>query len=174
MREPILTGTEHAFVAETRRAVLATLRPDGEPRLVPVCFVLADEPDDMGRPIIYSPIDEKPKASADPRRLARVQDLLVLPAVTLLIDRWSEDWAHLAWVRLTGRGVLLEPEPRERAEHATAIAALRAKYPQYAGHDLEARPIIRMSIDRVQRWGDVTPGATDAAGAADGVEGAAG
>jgi coenzyme F420-0:L-glutamate ligase/coenzyme F420-1:gamma-L-glutamate ligase len=166
MREPILTCTEHAFVAETRRAVLATLRPDGEPRLVPVCFALADEPDDMGRPIIYSPIDEKPKASADPRRLARVQDLLVLPAVTLLIDRWSEDWSHLAWVRLTGRGVLLEPEPRELAEHAAAIAALRAKYPQYAGHDLEGRPIIRMSIDRVQRWGDVTPGAT--AGGADG------
>jgi PPOX class probable F420-dependent enzyme len=169
MREPILTGPEHAFVAETRRAVLATLRPDGEPRLVPVCFVLTDEPDGMGRPVIYSPIDEKPKLSADPRRLGRVQDLLVLPAVTLLIDRWSEDWKHLAWIRLTGRGVLLEPEPRERAEHATAIAALRAKYPQYAGHDLEVRPIIRISIDRVQRWGDVTPGgvgteATESAG----------
>jgi coenzyme F420-0:L-glutamate ligase/coenzyme F420-1:gamma-L-glutamate ligase len=171
MRDPILTGTEHAFVAETRRAVLATLRPDGEPRLVPVCFVLADEPDDMGRPIIYSPIDEKPKASADPRRLARVQDLLVLPAVTLLIDRWSEDWSHLAWVRLTGRGVLLEPEPRERAEHAAAIAALRAKYPQYAGHDLEGRPIIRMSIDRVQRWGDVTPGTGETAGGPRAAEG---
>src|SRR3989304_5377968 len=70
MREPILTGPEHAFVAETRRATLATGRPDGEPRLVPVCFVLTDEPDDMGRPVLYSPIDEKPKASADPRRLA--------------------------------------------------------------------------------------------------------
>lgn len=163
MQEPILTGPEHAFVAVSRRAVLATIRPDGEPRLVPVCFVLADAADEQGRAIVYSPIDEKPKASPDPRRLARVQDLLVLPTVTLLIDRWSEDWTHLGWIRLTGRAVLLEPEPREVEEHAAAVAALRTKYPQYAGHDLEHRPVIRMAIDRVQRWGDVSP--DEAAGA---------
>lgn len=157
MHETILTGGEHAFVAGARRAVLATIRPDGEPRLVPVCFVLVDEPDDLGRPLIYSPVDEKPKQSADPRRLGRVQDLLVLPSVTLLVDRWSEDWERLGWIRLSGRGQLLEPEPRERAEHEAAVAALRAKYPQYGGHALEGRPIIRMSIDRVQRWGDVAP-----------------
>lgn len=157
MHETILTGLEHAFVAEARRAVLATIRPDGEPRLVPICFVLVDEPDDLGRPIIYSPIDEKPKVSSDPRRLGRVQDLLILPAVTLLVDRWLEDWARLAWMRLSGRGQLLEPEPRELAEHAAAVAALRAKYAQYDDHALEGRPIIRISIDRVQRWGDVAP-----------------
>lgn len=157
MREPILTDAERAFVGEARRAVLATIRPDGEPRLVPVCFVLAGEPDGQGRPILYSPVDEKPKASADPHRLGRIKDLLVLPAVTLLVDRWSEDWVELAWVRLTGRGVLLEPEPRERAEHDAATVALRAKYSQYADHDLEGRPIIRVAIDRVQSWGNLGP-----------------
>ena len=163
MHETILTGPEHAFIAGARRAVLATIRPDGEPRLVPICFVLVDEPDDVGRPLIYSPLDDKRKRSADPRQLGRVQDLLVLPSVTLLVDRWSEDWARLGWIRLSGRGQLLEPEPREVAEHGLAVAALRAKYPQYLGHALEARPIIRMSIDKVQRWGDVAP---DAGGAA--------
>ena len=165
MHEPILTGPEHAFVAEARRAVLATIRPDGAPRLVPVCFVLAEQPDDLGRPILYSPIDEKAKQSSDPHRLARVQDLLVLPAVTLLVDRWSEDWARLGWVRLSGRGNLLEPEPRERAEHGRAVLALRAKYEQYAGHALERRPIIRIAIDRVQRWGDLAPAAASATSA---------
>lgn len=155
MHEPILTGAEQAFVAGARRAVLATVRPDGEPRLVPICFVLADEPDDVGRPILYSPLDEKPKASADPRDLGRVRDLLVLPSMTVLVDRWSEDWTELAWLRLSGRGELMEPEPRERAEHATAVAALRTKYQQYEDHDLDARPLIRMAIDRVQRWGDL-------------------
>jgi len=157
MREPILTVPERAFIAAARRAVLATIRPDGEPRLVPVCFVLADETDVQGRPVLYSPVDEKPKASADPHRLGRVKDLLVLPALTLLFDRWSEDWTRLGWIRLTGRGVLLEPEPRERQEHGAAIAALRAKYPQYVDHELEGRPIIRAAIDRVQRWGDIGP-----------------
>jgi hypothetical protein len=90
-----------------------------------------------------------------------VKDLLVLPALTLLFDRWSEEWTRLGWIRLTGRGVLLEPEPREREEHEAAIAALRAKYPQYADHDLEDRPIIRATIDRVQRWGDIEPEAPD-------------
>jgi coenzyme F420-0:L-glutamate ligase/coenzyme F420-1:gamma-L-glutamate ligase len=161
MREPILTDAERAFVSGARRAVLATIRPDGEPRLVPVCFVLTGEPDAQGRPILYSPVDEKPKASTDPHRLGRIKDLLVLPAVTLLVDRWSEDWVQLAWVRLTGRGVLLEPEPRERAEHDAAIVALRAKYLQYADHDLEGRPIIRVTIDRVQSWGDVEPWSGD-------------
>lgn len=157
MHEPILTGAEHDFVAGARRAVLATVRPDGDPRLVPICFVLADEPDDVGRPVLYSPLDEKPKASADPRDLARVRDLLVLPSVTVLVDRWSEDWGELAWLRLSGRGELMEPEPREREEHAAAVVALRAKYPQYAEHDLDGRPVIRVAIDRVQRWGEVGP-----------------
>ena len=154
----MLTGPEHAFIAAARRAVLATIRPDGDPRLVPVCFVLADAPDDHGRPILYSPIDEKPKRSDEPRDLGRVRDLLVLPKVTVLVDRWDEDWQRLGWIRLSGRGILLEPEPHEVEEHAGAIAALRAKYPQYAGHDLEHRPIVRMAIDRIQRWGAVTPG----------------
>ena len=156
MQDTILTGLEQAFVATARRAVLATTRPDGEPRLVPVCFVLADAADDLGRALIYSPVDEKPKASTDPRSLGRVKDLLVLPSATLLVDRWSEDWTRLGWMRLSGRGRLLEPEQQEEAEHTLAVAMLRAKYAQYADHDLDGRPIIRIAIDRIQRWGDLS------------------
>jgi len=152
---PILTPPELAFLASARRAILATISPEGHPRLVPVCFVVADRDDHLGRPIVYSPIDEKPKASADPRELSRVQDLLVLPDVSLLVDRWDEDWTRLAWLRVYGRGVLLEPQPREREEHAGAIALLRAKYPQYATHRLEQRPIIRMTLDRSRSWGAI-------------------
>ena len=140
MQDTILTGTEQAFIAAARRAILATIRPDGEPRLIPIC----------------SALDDKPKASPDPHALGRVRDLLVLPSATVLVDRWSEDWDRLGWVRLSGRATLLEPEPHEREEHAAAVVMLRAKYPQYASHDLEARPMIRIAIDRIQRWGDVT------------------
>jgi hypothetical protein len=34
-----------------------------------------------------------------------------------------------------------------------AIAALRAKYPQYVGHDLEARPLIRIGRLSAVAWG---------------------
>jgi PPOX class probable F420-dependent enzyme len=151
----ILDDSQQAFLAAGRTATLATTTPDGRPRLVPICFVVgADDP--LGRPRLYSPLDEKPKQSADPHELARVRDLLVLPEASLLVDRWSEDWSRLGWVRLHGRGELLEPEPHERDEHAAAIAALREKYPQYADQDLENRPIIRVTVDRALAWGNLS------------------
>lgn len=155
MPEPVLSPAERAFLVDARRAILATVSPSGAPRLVPVCFAVADADDRLGRPILYSPIDEKPKASADPRALSRVQDLLVLPDVSLLVDRWDEDWAWLAWLRVYGQGVLLEPQPHERDEHVAAVGLLRAKYPQYATHRLEGRPIIRIVVGRSRSWGDL-------------------
>jgi len=151
--EPILTADERAFLAGARRGVLATLDPAGRPRLVPICFVLGDADDRLGRPRLYSPIDDKPKVSPDPGRLARVRDLLVLPVASVLVDHWDEDWSRLGWLRVYGRAELLEPQPHEREEHANAGAALRAKYPQYATHRLEERPIIRVTVDRAVGWG---------------------
>jgi len=155
MAEPILTPEERAFLAAARRAVLATIDPEGQPRLVPVCFVVGDDDDRLGRSRLYTPIDEKPKASPDPRRLSRLRDLLVLPNATLLVDRWDEDWSRLGWLRVYGRGEILEPEPHERVEHVEAVVALRRKYPQYEEQALEQRPIIRVTIDRARSWGNL-------------------
>ena len=155
MDRSTLTDAERAFLEPSRTAILATQGTDGRPRLVPICFTVAPDPDPRGRLVLHSPIDEKPKAADDPHQLQRVQDLLILPEVTLLVDRWDEDWTKLAWLRLYGRGELLEPEPREAEEHAAAIARLRAKYLQYATHKLEGRPIIRLTIDRVRSWGAI-------------------
>ncbi len=41
-------------------------------------------------------------------------------------------------------------------EHAAAVAELRAKYRQYEDHRLETRPVIRIAIDRVVTWGDLS------------------
>jgi len=153
-RPAILTDDERALLGAARTATLATIAPSGRPRLVPICFVVGEDAP-SGAPRIHSPLDEKPKRSDDPRDLARVQDLLVLPEATLLVDRWSEDWSELGWLRLDCRGELLEPEPREREEHATAIAALREKYPQYLGHRLEDRPVIRFTVHRAVSWGNL-------------------
>jgi PPOX class probable F420-dependent enzyme len=153
-RPRILTDDERAFLAAARRATLATISPSGRPRLVPICFVVGEDASG-GRPRIHSPLDDKPKRSEEPRDLARVQDLLVLPEATLLVDRWSEDWDQLGWLRLDGSGELLEPEPREREEHAAAVEALRAKYPQYEGHRLEERPVIRFTVHRAVSWGNL-------------------
>ena len=144
---PVLTPAQREFVAAARTATLATTAPDGSPRLVPVCFVLDGD-------AVMSPLDEKPKRSPDPRGLARVRDVLARPEVTLLVHRWDEDWSRLGWVRLHGTAGLLEPgDPG----HAAAIVPLRSKYPQYATQAIDARPMLRIAIDRATAWGDSNP-----------------
>ena len=131
------------FVASARVATLTTLDADGAPASVPICFVHVDG-------ALYSPIDEKPKRSADPRALRRVRNLERDPRAGLLVQRWDEDWARLAFVDLATEGRLLEPDPDG---HAIAVTALRTKYPQYGAHRLEERPIVRLEPTRVVgRW----------------------
>jgi PPOX class probable F420-dependent enzyme len=163
----ILDPAQLAFVGAARRAVLATVRSDGRPRLVPICFVLAADRAGDPLPVLYSAIDDKPKLERDPHRLGRVRDLLARPSAVVLVDYWDEDWSRLAWVRLDGHAELLEAadeadradaanNPDDRAdERAAAIALLRGKYPQYAAHDLERQPIVRITVDRVSSWGDL-------------------
>jgi coenzyme F420-0:L-glutamate ligase/coenzyme F420-1:gamma-L-glutamate ligase len=147
---PVLTPAERAFLVYARTATLATIDPNGRPRLVPVCFVLAPL-DVRGRPVLHTPIDEKPKSTTDPYALARVRDIRERPAVSLLVQRWSENWDELAWLRMTGRAELVEPIPRDVGARAV-VRALRTKYSQYADHDLESRPLIMVTIERATSW----------------------
>lgn len=132
--------------------MLATVDPTGLPRLVPICFILSPSADEDGRPVIVSPLDEKPKRSTDPLALARVRDLLVRPRVRLLVDRWDEDWARLAWLRLDGVASVARPDD---PGFGAALVALRRKYPQYVSQRLEGRPQIRIAVERVASWGDL-------------------
>jgi len=141
-------------LTSARRAVLATIREDGRPRLVPITYAIAHDGDAM---VLYSPLDEKPKKVGDVRELARVRDILARPRVAVVVDHWSEDWADLAWIRLDGTASLLDPSARATdeataAEHARAVSLLRQRYPQYAAQHLEARPVIRVAVERVQEW----------------------
>jgi len=151
MATTILTADQLAFLMAARTATLATIAPDGSPRLVPVCFVVRDGTD------LYVPLDEKPKRTDDPRALARVRDILERPAAALLVHRWSEDWSELGWLRLRGDASLVEPADAP-AEHAAVVAELRAKYPQYASHRLEDRPLIRIRMTGASSWGSLGAG----------------
>ena len=142
-----IIGPDHAaFLGAARRAVLATIGPHGVPRQVPVCFALVAGAEGV---TLYSPLDEKPKRTADPHDLARVRDLIARPDVSLLADRWDEDWRSLAWLRIDATASLVEPGTEE---HARAVDALRARYPQYRDHALETRPLIRLEPVRTAWW----------------------
>ena len=141
-------------LSSARRAVLATIREDGSPRLVPITYAVAHDGDAM---VLYSALDEKPKTVGDVRDLARVRDILAQPRVAVVVDHWSEDWAELAWVRLDGTASLLEPadqaiDPAGAAEHARAVSLLRQRYAQYGTQRLEALPVIRIAVERVKEW----------------------
>src|SRR3954453_6020455 len=100
-----------------RVARLATVGADGRPHLVPCTFALVD-----GR--IVSVVDQKPKRTTALRRLANIR---ADARVSLLVDRYDEDWTRLWWVRADGDGVVVE-DGRERD---AALVALALKYPQY-------------------------------------------
>jgi PPOX class probable F420-dependent enzyme len=148
MPEPHLDETGLRLLEEARRAVLTTIDGrDGRPQPVPICFVAIQLPD---RPLtLYSPLDEKPKSSADPRRLLRVRNLESDPRAAILVDRWDEDWSRLAWLRLDVEGGLLEPGEEG---HAAAVEALRVKHPHYRDHHLEDRPMLRFEVVRAVAW----------------------
>jgi PPOX class probable F420-dependent enzyme len=156
MAEPILSAPEMQFLSAARRAILATIDRAGLPRLVPCCFSVLERADGTSPLVVHTPIDDKPKRSTDPRALGRVRDILRRQDVTLLVDRWSEDWGRLGWLRLRGRADILEPDdPAVGEERVRAIGALRTKYPQYVDHALEDRPMIRISVASASRWGDL-------------------
>ena len=153
-----MTPDQARFLGEARTAVLATVDPAGRPRLVPVCFVIQGGSD--AAPTVWTALDDKPKRVADPHGLARVRDILDRPMVSLLVDRWDEDWTRLAWLRVHGRAENVDPGDPARADpeaarRTDAIRALRAKYPQYADHDLESRPLIRIEPTDASSWGDL-------------------
>ena len=101
-----------AVRARARRRLSAPFlerRPTGRPGHDRAGRPAAAGPDLLRRstpsaPVLYTPIDDKPKRSDDPMALARVRDILADPRVTVLVDRWDEDWTRLAWLRCDGPG----------------------------------------------------------------------
>jgi PPOX class probable F420-dependent enzyme len=135
-----MTPEQVAFLETQRVARLATVDEDGRPHALPVCFAALDG-------ALYTPIDEKPKRG-DPLTLRRVRNILAHPQVCLVADRYEEDWSHLTWLQVRGTAALVDDE----GERARVLARLRDRYPQYRAMDLESRPLIRITPDRVVSW----------------------
>jgi PPOX class probable F420-dependent enzyme len=131
-----LSGWARELLERERVARLAYLDREGRPRVLPVTFALAGDS-------VWSAIDEKPKRLAEP---ARVEALRERPEAALLVDVYDDDWSRLAWVQLLGRVEVLSP-----AEEPGAMAALAAKYRQYAERTPPG-PLLRLRVDRALEW----------------------
>jgi PPOX class probable F420-dependent enzyme len=122
-----------------RVARLATAGPDG-PHLVPIAFAVAGG-------VIYHAIDHKPKRTT---ALKRLDNLRADPRCSVLVDAYDEDWEQLWWVRADGVGSILAPG------HSEAVAALGAKYPQYAGRP-PLGPVVAIKVSRWSEWSAAAP-----------------
>src|ERR1043166_9867538 len=84
-----LTRAEKTFIRAARVAHLATADAAGQPLVVPICFAFDGK-------LFFSPIDEKPKRTA-PNKLKRLRNIAANPKVSLVIDRYDEDWLRLGY-----------------------------------------------------------------------------
>ena len=105
-----LTGAEAQFLSEARVGHLGTVRMGEWPHVVPVCHVL-----DLDRIVI---------ASSDDRKVSDIRDNA---SVTYCVDRYSEDWAELAQVIVSGEAYLIESGPEWERDREL----LYEKFPQY-------------------------------------------
>ncbi len=134
-----LSEQQGDFVSRQRVAHLATVDAAGQPHVVPVCFVYHGG-------ALWIAIDEKPKRST---RLKRLRNIGENPRVSLVLDRYDEDWTRLGYVLVQGSAIVLE----RGDARADVLAALREKYPQYVAMALEDRPLIRITPEQVSAWG---------------------
>jgi PPOX class probable F420-dependent enzyme len=127
-----------ARFAGARVARLASVTPAGGPHVVPVTFALVGE-------VVWTAVDDKPKST---RRLQRLVNIAAHPGVSLLVDHYEEDWSALWWVRADGTARVADADssPEVRA----ALAALAAKYPQYA--EPPPGPLIRVAVTSWRAW----------------------
>lgn len=136
-----LDAASRALLENARVAHLATADQYARPHVVPIVFVWRDDH-------LYFPLDRKPKREDDWHMLRRVRNIETNGRVSVVVDRYDEDWTTLAWVLLEGVATILETG----AERDEAAATLAAKYPQYRDGGLNDRPVVRVVIERTVQW----------------------
>jgi PPOX class probable F420-dependent enzyme len=119
-----------------RVARMAYLDANGQPRVLPVTYALADG-------AVWSAIDRKPKVKDVP---ARVEWLRREPRAGLCVDVYDDDWSKLAWVQLVGEVDVLDLD-----DGPAGLDALVDKYAPYADEPPQG-PLLRLEVERSMSW----------------------
>ena len=133
----------HEFIRNQRIARLATVDKKGHPYVVPICYVFDGE-------FIFFVLDQKPK-TLKLLELKRVRNIVTNPQVSLVIDKYYEDWQKLGFVTILGKANLLQTGK----EHVRVILMLKEKYIQYKSMRIDHNPIIKITITKMIAWGDL-------------------
>ena len=131
------------FIRAARIAHLATADAGGQPLVIPICFAFDGKE-------FFSPIDEKPKR-LPLRRLKRLRNIEENSQVSLVIDRYQEDWRKLAYILVFGKARII----LTGRKHQKSVRLLRRRYRQYQSMAIDQRPLIVIRPLRVKAWGNL-------------------
>ena len=129
------------LIKGTKVARLATLDQKSNPYVVPVVFVFYENS-------FFIPLDEKTK-TVNPRKLKRVKNIEKNPNVTLLIDRYQNDWKKLFFLMIHGKATLIDEKNSKLRDKIHKL--LISKYPQYKKIGI-GNSCIRIKPQRMIHW----------------------
>ena len=121
------------FIADAPVCRFATVRPTGDPHVIPVC------PAFDGNSTLFVDI-AKNGVSA--------RGIMADPRVTVVIDEYDDDWSKLKAVILR-----CTAEPLQGLEVDTAWELFRAKFPQADASGWSARLTLALRIRGWTEWG---------------------
>lgn len=128
-------------------ARLATINPDGSPHQVPLVFTWLEG-------CFWSPIDGKPKQGS---QLKRIRNIETNSRGSLIIDKYSNNWNQLWWIRADLDISIISMNDVSLAIHdsaTNAVTSLKRKYPQYEHTPVLANPptLLRMQPTSLASW----------------------
>ncbi len=108
------------LIKEAKVARLATVDQKLHPYVIPVVFVFHENS-------FFIPLDEKTK-TVNSRNLKRVKNIEKNPNVTLLIDKYQNNWKKLFFLMIHGKAKMIDGNNKLMDKiHKLLIS----KYPQY-------------------------------------------
>ena len=102
-----------------------------------MCFAMSGDS-------VVSVVDGKAKRTV---QLQRLENIRHTPDVQLLVDHYEDDWSSLWWVRISGRGRVIE----HGDEHEGSVELLVAKYGQYRERR-PTGPVLIIDIILISSW----------------------
>ncbi|MEM4200801.1 MAG: pyridoxamine 5'-phosphate oxidase family protein [Nitrososphaerales archaeon] len=129
------TEKEESLLREERVARLATFSKNGKIHLIPVCYAY-----DGKHIYVGTSLDSQ-----------KVKNLKRNSSVSLIVDRYYEDWSKLKGVMIQGSAEVIE----EGEEFESAKKMLYQKYPQYE-EQVPIREgesaIIKITVEKILSW----------------------
>ena len=141
----LLSKREVTFIQTQKIARMATIAKSGKPLVLPICYAYDGN-------YIYTPIDKKPKR-VRPMELNRIKNIVNNPNVSVVIDRYYEDWTRIAYIIIHGTAVVLDGGK----EYRESLRILSEKYLQYRHMKLSqlGLPVIKIIPNRFISWGKI-------------------